>query len=128
MTEIDDRVRLAPDPASAGTARRFVARALDGCDVDHDLVALLVSELVTNVVLHAHTPFEVSVRSRGPHIRITVTDGSAAMPAMKQYSADSVTGRGLNMIDGSAAQWGVDESVNGKAVWFEVPVTSAAPR
>jgi hypothetical protein len=32
------------------------------------------------------------------------------------------------MIDGSAAQWGVDESVNGKAVWFEVPVTSAAPR
>ena len=68
MTEIDDRVRLAPEPASAGTARRFVAHALDGCDVDLDLVALLVSELVTNVVLHrAHAVRAVGAISRAPH-------------------------------------------------------------
>jgi anti-sigma regulatory factor (Ser/Thr protein kinase) len=56
MNQIDDRLRLPPEPASAGAARRFVTEALKSCDIDVGLVVLLVSELVSNVVLHAHTP------------------------------------------------------------------------
>ena len=65
MTEIDDRLRLPPEPASAGAARRFVTDALRACDIDVELVSLLVSELVSNVVLaRAH-----AARSRGADTR-----------------------------------------------------------
>ena len=87
MTEIDDRLRLPPEPASAGAARRFVTNALSASDIDVGLVSLLVSELVSNVVLHAHTPLEVAVRTRGTHLRVTVTDESPVIPAMKQIRA-----------------------------------------
>jgi anti-sigma regulatory factor (Ser/Thr protein kinase) len=125
MTEIDDRLRLPPEPASAGSARRFVAAALEPYDIDIDMVSLLVSELVSNVVLHAHTPLEVSVRTRGSHIRVSVADESPLIPAMKQYAPDSVTGRGLTMIDSAAERWGIDENADGKAVWFEMPLREA---
>ena len=126
MTQIDDRLRLPPEPASAGAARRFVSEALKSCDVDLNLVALLVSELVSNVVLHAHTPLEVFVRRRGEHIRVTVSDESPLIPTMKRYAADSVTGRGLTMVDSAAERWGIDESAGGKAVWFEIRLDAAA--
>jgi len=125
MTEIDDRLRLPPEPASAGAARRFVAAALEAYPIDIDVVSLLVSELVSNVVLHAHTPLEVSVCQRGKHIRVSVADESPLIPAMKQYAPDSVTGRGLTMIDSAAERWGIDESADGKAVWFEMPLDGA---
>ena len=124
MTEIDHLLQLPPEPASAGHARRFVTRALRGCNVDIDLVTLLVSELVSNGVLHARTVLELSVRSRGTNIRVSVADESVEMPAMKHYGADAVTGRGLTMIDANAARWGVDERSTGKSVWFEVPIVA----
>jgi anti-sigma regulatory factor (Ser/Thr protein kinase) len=125
MSDIDDRLRLPPEPASAGAARRFVADVLKSCSIDLELVSLLVSELVSNVVLHAHTPFEIEVRARGEHIRVSVSDGSPVMPSVKQYAPDSVTGRGLTMIDLTAERWGIDENAHGKAVWFEVPLGEA---
>jgi anti-sigma regulatory factor (Ser/Thr protein kinase) len=128
MTEIDDRLRLPPEPASAGAARRFVTDALKSSTTDTELVALLVSELVSNVVLHAHTPFEVEVRTREGNVRVTVTDESPVIPAVKQYAPDSVTGRGLTMIDTAAQRWGIDENAHGKAVWFEIPEGDAVAR
>jgi anti-sigma regulatory factor (Ser/Thr protein kinase) len=125
MTEIEDRLHLPPEAASAGVARRFVAAALHGCNVDLTLVSLLVSELVSNAVLHARTPLEVVVQSRGDYVRITVSDESPALPAMKAYAPDAVTGRGLTMVDTAAARWGVDELSSGKAVWFELPLAQA---
>jgi len=125
MSEIDDRLRLPPDPASASAARRFVTEALKAHDIDVELISLLVSELVSNVILHAHTPLEVTIRTRGAHLRVTVADESPVIPALKQYAADSVTGRGLTMIDLTAENWGIDEMAEGKAVWFEVPLDGA---
>jgi len=127
MTEIDDRLRLPPEPASAGAARRFVAAALEpyAIAIDIDVVSLMVSELVSNVVLHAHTPLEVSVRRRDSAIRVSVADESTLIPAIKRYAPDSVTGRGLTMIDSAAERWGIDENADGKAVWFEMPLRKA---
>ena len=124
--DIDVQLRLPPEPTSARAARQFVATSLRSCDVDIGLVSLMVSELVSNVVLHAHTSLEVAVLSRGDHIRITVTDESPVIPAMKSYAADSITGRGLAIVDSSAARWGIDEHPSGKAVWFEIPAEQAA--
>ena len=62
------------------------------------------------------------IRTREARIRVTVADESPVIPAMKRYAPDSVTGRGLTMIDSVAERWGIDENAGGKAVWFEVPL------
>ena len=58
--------RFEQDAQSARAARRFVSQVLTGWDDDEgdltDTVTLLVSELVTNAVLHAGSDVEVSVR------------------------------------------------------------------
>ncbi|MGW4563750.1 ATP-binding protein [Streptomyces sp. NPDC004561] len=52
--------RLPPRPQSAAVARRFLGNVLDGVASDVvDTAQLLVSELVTNAVMHAHTEVEV---------------------------------------------------------------------
>jgi hypothetical protein len=56
---------------------------------------------------------------------VSVADESPLIPAMKQYAPDSVTGRGLTMIDSAAERWGIDENADGKAVWFEMPLREA---
>ncbi len=92
------------------------------------MVVLLVSELVSNVVLHARTPLEISLRTRAKCVRVTVTDQSPVIPAIKRYAPDSVTGRGLTMVDTAADRWGIEERADGKAVWFEVPMQERVTR
>jgi anti-sigma regulatory factor (Ser/Thr protein kinase) len=121
MTETTNQLRLPPEPSSAGAARRFVASALDGWnDASADLAVLLVSELASNVVLHAGTDFELSIRLRDDELRIEVQDASPVMPTLKHYVAESVTGRGLHMVAASADRWGFETTDTGKVVWFEL--------
>ena len=67
---------LPPEPASASAARRFAQSVLDQWHETDlaDVVALLVSELVTNAVLHAGSPVQIAVRRRGATVRIEVAD------------------------------------------------------
>jgi PAS domain S-box-containing protein len=115
---------LPPEPASASAARRFANTVLQEwreTDVA-DVVALLVSELVTNAVLHAGSPVKIAVRRRGGYVRIEVADESPVAPGIRDYEDDATTGRGLGMIEMLAESWGVDAGVDGgKIVWFEVP-------
>src|SRR3954447_20030871 len=80
-----DRLRLNPSPASVAKARQFSQSWLDSAGVPElvDVVALLVSELVTNVVLHARTPCELSLERRGDRLRLAVADQGAGMPVRK---------------------------------------------
>jgi len=114
--------RFLADPRSAGHARRFAAAALDGWDlaVLRESVVLLVSELVSNAVLHADTPVAVRLVESGPRLRVEVSDGSPASPRMRHFSLDSATGRGLQLVDSLASDWGVEPRDEGKRVWFEV--------
>ncbi|MGH8928741.1 MAG: ATP-binding protein, partial [Acidimicrobiia bacterium] len=80
----------------------------------------LVSELVTNAVLHARTPFLVKVTVAPDLIRVSVTDGDRTQPLMKQHGLSDPTGRGLRIVDAMADRWGVDPDVDGKTVWFEL--------
>jgi anti-sigma regulatory factor (Ser/Thr protein kinase) len=86
----------------------------------NDTVALLVSEVASNAVLHAKTAFVVAVVVDDSSIRVEITDGNPTRPTIKQYQADSVTGRGLHLVDAAASRWGVDTASPGKTVWFEV--------
>lgn len=119
MAEIIERLRLPPEPSSAGAARRFVAAALDAGSEVAELAVLLVSELASNAILHARTPFEVSVLVDEEHLRVEVSDTNVAMPALRTYRRESIAGRGLHMVAASADRWGFDARPGGKVVWFE---------
>jgi anti-sigma regulatory factor (Ser/Thr protein kinase) len=81
---------------------------------------LLVSELVTNAVLHARSATRVTIERDDTRVRISVCDDSPARPRLRDYGPDAVTGRGLVIVDRLARRWGVDPSDAGKCVWFEI--------
>lgn len=114
---------LPCDAGSAGAARRFVTSRLAAVGLGElaDTAELLVSELVTNAVLHAHTSVIVTVEATGPRsARVTVRDGSRLAPAPRRHSVSSGTGRGLLLVQQLAAGWGAEVEDSGKAVWFDV--------
>ena len=119
MAELN-RLQLPPEPSSAGTARRFVASSLHAGGEMADTAILLVSELASNAVLHARTPFEVVVDLDPMRLRVEVRDGNPALPMLKEYVAESITGRGLHMVAAAADDWGVEIQGAGKVVWFEL--------
>jgi anti-sigma regulatory factor (Ser/Thr protein kinase) len=121
---------LPPDPTSARACRRFLVGALEDWDADEfaDEAVLLLSELVTNAVLHAGTEIVVSVRLKaaargGRVLRVEVRDGNPRLPAVRHYSMLSGTGRGLALVAGTARKWDAEALPSGgKRVWFELAV------
>jgi len=104
---------------SVREARRFV---MDVLAAEHDDLsvdaALLTSELATNAVIHANTPFQVRVQRTADGVRVEVADGSTSSARRCRYSPTSGTGRGLGMVEDLADDWGVDVDDDGKCVWF----------
>jgi anti-sigma regulatory factor (Ser/Thr protein kinase) len=105
---------------SVTDARNLVAKMLDGCPeaVVADAM-LLTSELVSNVVLHARTPFELEV-SISDGVRVVVRDGSSDPPIVSSPGPDESTGRGLLLVHSLATRWGYEVTAAGKSVWFEL--------
>ena len=91
-----------------------------GCDGRIADAELLVSELVTNAVLHARLRATVTVERDGMVLRVSVQDDSPAQPHLRELGPEAVTGRGLLLVDRIARRWGVDPQAGGKCVWFEV--------
>ncbi len=86
-----------------------------------DDVVTLVSELATNAVIHARTPYTIAVSHEGDTVRVWVHDLSAVIPRRRAYGLDATTGRGLRLVATLASSRGVDPETEGKVVWFEVP-------
>lgn len=120
-------VRLAPTTFSVPMARRFVRTTLGGSTADVDTVLLLVSEIVTNAVLHARGVIRLVVEDRDGVARVEVHDGSPMPPRMRRFPLISATGRGLRLLDQLSLTWGVQAVPGeGKIVWFEVGPPDAA--
>ena len=128
--EVGGQAELPGAPASVGTARQVVSRALQEWSLHHldDTAALLTSELVTNAVLHAGTDLRVEVQRTGGVVRVTVHDGSLQRPRRKRPGVQAGTGRGIGLLATLATDWGSGPSAPPwrKAVWFELPVDPAA--
>ncbi|MFF7857909.1 SpoIIE family protein phosphatase [Streptomyces sp. NPDC007904] len=114
--------RFPRAPRSVTEARRFVRAALDGVAPDLvDTAQLLVSELVTNAVLHARTECEVSAHADGDAVRVRVSDrrpDRALVPDTSPLDGD--TGQGLALVSRLSSRHGVDTGDRGKTVWFEL--------
>ncbi|HEX7276708.1 MAG TPA: ATP-binding protein, partial [Acidimicrobiales bacterium] len=112
-------------PESAGQARRFVSGALaaagrpEAADAA-EVAVLLVSELVSNAVLHAGTELEVVVRILPDRLVVEVHDQGGGRAVRRRYSRLSGTGRGLVLVEELARDWGTVVTEAGKYVWFEL--------
>ncbi|MGH3318079.1 MAG: PAS domain S-box protein [Nocardioidaceae bacterium] len=82
--------------------------------------SLLVSEVVTNALVHSGTTIDVSMALRDGGVLVEVGDGSQHMPVRRHYAPTASTGRGLALLDKTATAWGVVPGVRGKTVWFQV--------
>ncbi|PPK92297.1 PAS domain S-box-containing protein [Kineococcus xinjiangensis] len=112
---------LAPEPASAARARRAVAEALTEAGIDDDLVesaTLLVSELITNAVIHARSDIGLTITVRSGAVLVEVSDRSPHLPTRRDYDATATTGRGLDLLELVADDCGALLQDSGKVVWF----------
>src|SRR3954470_13605340 len=120
---------VAPEPQNARSARRFVDEVLRQwqCDELIDNVTLLVSELVTNVIEHARSDLDEAVKLFPDRVRVDVFDrsvmeangvGGVGGVRVKEAGESDTSGRGLLLVESIASSWGVDQSDEGKSVWF----------
>ncbi len=113
---------LRAHPSSVAVARRLVRNVLTAARRD-DLVEtaqLLVSEVVTNALMHAGTPIGIRAFVGDDGLRVEVTDGSMQAPALRSHGAMAGTGRGLRLVQQLVDQWGTLAHPDGKTVWFEL--------
>ncbi|MEV3968757.1 SpoIIE family protein phosphatase [Streptomyces sp. NPDC050698] len=113
-------------PDAVMHARRFSARTLRswGIAAEADTVLLVVSELVTNALVHTQGAVRVELTLAADRLRVTVSDSSPRAPA-KPVVVDweSTGGRGLFLVEAVSAAWGSVPVGGGKQVWSEIVVT-----
>ena len=90
---------------------------------------LLVSELVSNAILHGRPPIELRMRRTAEHLLIEVDDGATVLPRKLRPTPDDEHGRGLVLAALLADKWGTRPLRDGKSVWclFSLERYSAPP-
>lgn len=108
-------------------ARRFVTAGLKGQPLETvEAAALMVSELATNCVRHAHSDFEIAIEtSSGRSTRIEALDAGPGHPEAQNPTPSEPTGRGLRIVEALSDKWGIDERPGGKTVWFEIALQAS---
>lgn len=115
------RIQLGPVPESVSVAREFVRQHATDRPDQRDVAALLVSELVTNAVVHAASDVEVEVDVTDNALRVAVRDRkSGALPTLRRRSLTADHGRGLWLLSMLSTGWGFDSDHSGKVTWFEL--------
>jgi len=85
-----------------------------------DVILLLVTELVTNAVVHARSQVRVHVAIDQHRLRVDVQDDAPQLPARRPASKEALNGRGLLLLERLSDRWGYEAGPVGKTVWFEI--------
>jgi hypothetical protein len=86
-----------------------------------DDAALVVTELVTNALLHGSPPVRLRLQDVRDGVRLEVADGGTELPVAVRRSSVAMTGRGLALVDALSRSWGVEQDERGgKVVWAEL--------
>ena len=91
-----------------------------------DDLVLLGSELVSNAVCYARTDVEVVLAYDPGCLRLEVYDEDTRVPGVGAPDPDAMGGRGLTVVAHLADVWGIERTPNGKCVWVEIDIPSAA--
>ena len=110
-------------PRSVTVARHAVRAALSAVaapvEVTED-VLLLVSELVTNAILHAGTDVRVSATVTPGRVLVAVSDDDPEhAPHRPDRGRMATSGRGIGLVDLLSSAWGIEIGPQSKVVWFE---------
>jgi hypothetical protein len=105
-------------------ARHFAVVAMPRLGAGHlvDDVALVVTELAANAVLHARSAFSLTLSAGLDFVRISVRDkdplpDGASLPAEPMH--------GLGLVARLARKWGVVRLDDSKVVWAEIPTAAS---
>jgi signal transduction histidine kinase/DNA-binding response OmpR family regulator len=111
---------IRDEQQAVAEARHFVADTLREWDITESLiddVVLLVSELVTNALIHGRGPVELRIRMSGDILILEVRDTASYLPRRLRPTVDDEHGRGLQLVAMLAERWGTRPTRDGKAVW-----------
>jgi anti-sigma regulatory factor (Ser/Thr protein kinase) len=112
-----------PTADSVAAVRQLVAAHLERVSAERrNVVVLVASELASNAVRHAHTPYRVELRMNGA-ARIAVQDRGAGVPRLQYPRPDDTGGRGLFLVSRLSARWDVEWLDDSKVVWVEVALS-----
>lgn len=117
---------LEPVPSSAALAREFVSKHLVANHLAHlvEDVRLVASELATNAVAHAQTPFVVALRRTKESVWLAVIDESAKAPVHSSAGPTDLGGRGMTIVESLSESWGSSTDPHGtKSVWASFAIT-----
>jgi anti-sigma regulatory factor (Ser/Thr protein kinase) len=119
--------QLPSSVSSPQLARAFLRSALGTWRLDGfgEITELLVTELVTNVVMHVGAPMTLRVHHSPTTLRVEIDDPSVEVPIVRHPDTADEHGRGVLLVEELANAWGVRARDGGKTVWFELDVSTA---
>ncbi|MGJ0153974.1 ATP-binding SpoIIE family protein phosphatase [Streptomyces sp. CH8.1] len=121
------------EPERISGARRQVRELLhDWADEEQvDSAVLMVSEMVTNVLMHTDGDALLVAEAVGElgerRLRVEVADSSDELPHKRHPGEMASSGRGVLLTEMLADAWGVDPRGEGKSIWFELYEQSKQP-
>ena len=107
-------------PRTASSARDLVSSYLTEHGLLHleDSVRVVVSELVSNALVHARTPFTITLSQSSRTLLLRVEDGSPEPPVLRTPSPMDDSGHGLRLVEALSRDWGHTPTPEGsKVVW-----------
>ncbi|WP_308220227.1 SpoIIE family protein phosphatase [Kineococcus sp. TRM81007] len=117
---------LPADVRAVAQSRAFLRTALDAWDAAEllDEAELVLSELVTNALVHTDSATGVLLRydRAARRLTISVQDRSTRHPRERHADPDALGGRGLGIVEAVADDWGVSLEGEGKTVWAELAI------
>jgi anti-sigma regulatory factor (Ser/Thr protein kinase) len=118
---MEDCLDLESNFEMVAAARAFVRSRLSAWEMRGciDDAVLVVSELVTNAVLHARSAVRLRLVNDGPAVRVEVYDENTRLPVPGASGPDATSGRGIAVVSAVAESWGMELEGDGKVVWAE---------
>jgi PAS domain S-box-containing protein len=120
-------ITLRPKPQQVAAGRRFTRDTLTTwhhTELAHT-ACLLVSETLTNAVLHARQRIGLHLHHTDHEIIAEITDDNPQLPQLTLPAPADESGRGLTLVEALAGNWGARPSGTGKTVWFTLPIDAA---
>jgi anti-sigma regulatory factor (Ser/Thr protein kinase) len=90
-------------------------------------VLMVVSELVTNAVMHGEGQVDVAVRLDSDGVRVEVLDQGTEGTFVAQVPTDAPGGRGLAIVQAFSSDWGFQQGPGGVRVWASITASGGEP-